>query len=146
RPAGAAPPPSHGRPRARWRSSAARGAGSARRPAGSTPAPRPRADAPRLRPARARSLPVEPRRPAMEARDVRAMLAPMRRLVRAFAVFLISGVAVPIGVAVTVLASFLFLPLPATLPEAKAGVEARITHVYLADGTTEIAIFREFET
>ncbi|MCU1463929.1 MAG: penicillin-binding protein family [Acidimicrobiales bacterium] len=69
----------------------------------------------------------------------------LRLAVKAVTVFLISTVLVPIAVVGTVISSFLFLPLPATLPEAKAGIESKISHVYAADGT-EIALFREFET
>src|ERR1700704_1495368 len=69
----------------------------------------------------------------------------IRLALKAITVFLISTVVVPIGVVGTVIASFLFLPLPATLPEAKAGVESKMSHVYAADGT-EIGVFREFET
>jgi len=69
----------------------------------------------------------------------------MHSAIRAVAVFLISSVAVPVGTLLTVLAAFLFLPLPATLPKAKPGVASSISHVYDINGN-EIAIFREFET
>jgi penicillin-binding protein 1A len=73
-----------------------------------------------------------------------AILAWMRRIFRAVAVFLLSAIAVPIATGTTVVAAFIFLPLPATLPEPKPGVESRITRVYDVD-RNEIAIFREFE-
>src|SRR4051794_38709883 len=69
----------------------------------------------------------------------------LRLALKAITVFLICSVVVPIAVVGTILAALLFLPLPATLPEAKAGIESKISHVYAADGT-EIALFREFET
>ena len=69
----------------------------------------------------------------------------MHSAIRAVAVFLISSVAVPVGTLLTVLAAFLFLPLPATLPKAKPGVASSISHVYDINGN-EIAVFREYET
>ncbi|HUQ39163.1 MAG TPA: transglycosylase domain-containing protein [Acidimicrobiales bacterium] len=68
----------------------------------------------------------------------------MRRLLRALAVFFLCSAAVPIAVTVTILASFIFLPLPAALPDAKPTVASQISHVYDAHGV-EIAVFREFE-
>ena len=68
------------------------------------------------------------------------------RLGRAAGVFVLSSVLVPVGVIATVLASFIFMPLPATLPRAKGGVASRISHVYDIHGRQEIALFREFET
>ncbi|MGH9157741.1 MAG: transglycosylase domain-containing protein, partial [Acidimicrobiales bacterium] len=50
--------------------------------------------------------------------------------------------------ATTVLATFLFAPLPARLPEPRPTVASRITHVYAIDSAgnrEEIALFREFE-
>ena len=44
----------------------------------------------------------------------------------------------------TVLASFLFLPLPAVLPQPKLVVESLPTHVHLLDGT-EIAVFKDVD-
>jgi penicillin-binding protein 1A len=69
----------------------------------------------------------------------------MRRIVRAVSVFVLSTVVVPVGVATTVLASFLFLPLPATLPVPKATIESQISHIYDINGN-EIGLFRKFET
>ena len=43
----------------------------------------------------------------------------MRRLLRALAIVLVTALAVPIATGGTVLAAFLFRPLPAVLPEAK---------------------------
>src|SRR5688500_7755947 len=72
----------------------------------------------------------------------------MRRILRTAALFLLCSAVVPVSVTVTVLGAFIFLPLPAVLPEARAGVESQISHVYVVndDGTIEeIAVFREFE-
>ena len=68
----------------------------------------------------------------------------MRRL-RVFIVALIvSAVTVPTAMATTVLASFLLLPLPATPPPIKSGIESQISHVYDINGN-ELGVFREFE-
>jgi penicillin-binding protein 1A len=72
----------------------------------------------------------------------------MRTALRTLATFFICAGAVPIVVSVVVLASFLFLPLPAALPEPKAGVESSISHIYAIDGrgkAVEIGVFRRFE-
>src|SRR5438445_984258 len=73
------------------------------------------------------------------------LMTVFRRLLRAFTVFVISAVVVPVGAAGTVLASFLFLPLPATIPVPKPGIDARMSHVYDINGN-EIAIFRQYDT
>ena len=72
----------------------------------------------------------------------------MRRIIRTLGVFLICSAAVPITVTVVVLASFLFLPLPAALPEARSEVESRISHIYAIDrkgDPIEIGVFRKFD-
>jgi len=69
----------------------------------------------------------------------------MRRLLRAVALVLITALAVPVATGGTVLAAFLFLPLPAVLPEAKEGVTAQISRIYDIDGNV-IGQFRQFET
>ena len=58
--------------------------------------------------------------------------------------FFATAVLVPIGTVATVLAAFLFLPLPATLPKPKPGVASSMSHVYDIDGN-EIGVFREFD-
>ena len=68
----------------------------------------------------------------------------MRRFSRAVIALLVSAATVPIAVAGTVLGSFLVLPLPATAPALKAGVESQISHVYDINGD-EIGVFRKFE-
>lgn len=72
----------------------------------------------------------------------------MRRILRPIALFVLCSVAVPMAVTVTVLGAFLFLPLPAVLPETKLGAASGISHVYAVDSSgrpVEIAVFREFE-
>src|SRR5438105_14746942 len=68
----------------------------------------------------------------------------MRRLSRAAIALVVSSVTVPVAVATTVLGSFLLLPLPATAPTLKAGIESQISHVYDINGS-EIGVFRKFE-
>lgn len=68
----------------------------------------------------------------------------LRRIGRSLALFLLCSTAVPIAVTVTILATFLLVPLPATLPQEKAGIASQISHVYDAFGS-EIGVFREFE-
>ena len=67
-----------------------------------------------------------------------------RFLFRTTAIFIICSAAVPITVAVVVLASFIFLPLPAKLPEAKPIEAGQVSRVYDQNGV-EIGQFREFE-
>ncbi|MBW3536435.1 MAG: transglycosylase domain-containing protein [Actinobacteria bacterium] len=68
----------------------------------------------------------------------------MRRVLKTFGVFFLCSAGVPIAVTVTILAAFLFLPLPASLPDAKPTVASQISHVLDALGN-EIGVFREFE-
>ena len=58
----------------------------------------------------------------------------MRGLFRTFGVALVSSIAVPIGVVTTILAAFLFLPLPASLPEPKDIVESQTSHILDING------------
>jgi penicillin-binding protein 1A len=67
-----------------------------------------------------------------------------RRLLKAVTLLVVTAVVVPVATAGTVLASFLFLPLPASLPEARASVDSKVSHVYDGRGN-EIAQFRRFE-
>ncbi len=72
----------------------------------------------------------------------------VRSVLRSLALFLTCAAGVPVAAAVTVLATFLFAPLPASLPEPRPTVASRITHVYAIDAAgnrEEIALFREFE-
>ena len=61
------------------------------------------------------------------------------------AAFLVVALATPMIATGVVFGTLIFFPLPATLPNAKPGLESRISHVLDAAGN-EIAIFREFET
>ena len=72
------------------------------------------------------------------------MRAILRFLFRTTAIFVICSAAVPITVAVVVLASFIFLPLPAKLPDAKPIEAGQVSRVYDQNGV-EIGQFREFE-
>ena len=66
------------------------------------------------------------------------------RLIRAVAVVLLTGLMVPVATAGTLLSAFLFLPLPATLPDPRPTVDSQITRVYDINGQ-EIGQFRQFE-
>ncbi|MDQ3758184.1 MAG: transglycosylase domain-containing protein, partial [Actinomycetota bacterium] len=68
----------------------------------------------------------------------------LRRASRAIALFLICALAVPAAVTGTVLATFLFAPLPAALPEPKGNEASQVSHVLDANGD-EIGVFRRFE-
>jgi penicillin-binding protein 1A len=68
----------------------------------------------------------------------------MRRALKAIALLAITVVFVPVATAGTVLAAFLFLPLPATLPEARRTVDSQISRIYDMNGQ-EIGSFRQFE-
>jgi penicillin-binding protein 1A len=68
----------------------------------------------------------------------------VRRVLKTFGIFFLCSAGVPIAVTVTILGAFLFLPLPASLPDAKPTVASQISHVLDAYGE-EIGIFREFE-
>ena len=58
---------------------------------------------------------------------------------------LVGAVVVPVVGALVVFAALLFLPLPASLPEARPGVEALISRIYDINGN-EIGVFRQFDT
>jgi penicillin-binding protein 1A len=67
------------------------------------------------------------------------------RFLRATAALLLVAVITPIVCAAVVLGSLIFLPLPATLPTPKAGLESQSSHVYDSTGA-EIAVFKQFDT
>jgi penicillin-binding protein 1A len=69
----------------------------------------------------------------------------MRSLIRTSAALGLVGVVTPVVCAGVVLATLVFLPLPATLPTASPTLDSRTTHVLDSAGN-EIAIFKEFET
>ena len=66
-------------------------------------------------------------------------------MLKAFAIVLVTAVVVPVATAGTVLAAFLFLPLPASVPEPNRQVEAAISKVYDIEGNL-IGEFRQFDT
>jgi penicillin-binding protein 1A len=72
------------------------------------------------------------------------MRAFLRFVFRTVAIAFICSAAVPLTVVVVVLASFIFLPLPANLPTPKAIEAGRVSRVYDVNGQ-EIGQFREFE-
>lgn len=67
-----------------------------------------------------------------------------RRLLKAIVLIAVTAVVVPVATAGTVLAAFLFLPLPATIPEPRRGVDAQVSRVYDINGD-EIAVIRQFD-
>jgi penicillin-binding protein 1A len=69
----------------------------------------------------------------------------MRGLLRSSAAFGVVSVVTPLLCAFVVLATLIYVPLPATLPEALPGLESRISRMLDTAGN-EIAVFREFET
>ncbi|HUF32110.1 MAG TPA: transglycosylase domain-containing protein [Acidimicrobiales bacterium] len=69
----------------------------------------------------------------------------MRRTARAVALFIVASAVVPVASAVAVLAAFLFLPLPASLPEAREGVTAQVSRIYDVHGDL-IGTFERFDT
>ena len=72
------------------------------------------------------------------------MLLPMRRAMRYLAALAVVGLITPVTTTGVVLASFIFLPLPVTLPEARPTVESRFSRLFDIDGN-EIGTFRTFE-
>jgi membrane carboxypeptidase/penicillin-binding protein len=68
----------------------------------------------------------------------------LRFVFRTIAITIICSIAVPATVLVIVLGSFIFLPLPANLPEAKPIEAGMVSRVYDQNGV-EIGQFREFE-
>ncbi len=72
------------------------------------------------------------------------MRAFFRFVFRTIAIFVLCSAVVPITVAAVVLASFIFLPLPANLPDAKPIEAGQVSRVYDQNGA-EIGQFREFE-
>ncbi|MBW3651084.1 MAG: transglycosylase domain-containing protein, partial [Actinobacteria bacterium] len=72
------------------------------------------------------------------------MPALLRTVLRVAAVTIVSSAAVPVVVVVVVLASFIFLPLPGNLPDARPIEAGQVSRVYDQNGQ-EIGQFREFE-
>src|SRR5882724_3693727 len=69
----------------------------------------------------------------------------MRRFLKAIALLVVTVIVVPTMTAGTVLASFLFLPLPASVPTPTRAVDAQIATVYDIEGN-EVGVFRQFDT
>ncbi len=69
----------------------------------------------------------------------------MRLFGRSVFLLVVTAVVVPLAGASTVLAALLFLPLPASLPQARPGVEALTSRIYDINGN-EIGVFRQFDT
>jgi penicillin-binding protein 1A len=68
----------------------------------------------------------------------------LRAILRGIGVVALCSAAVPIATTVTILASLILLPLPATLPDPRPPAGGRITRVFDVNGD-EIGQFREFE-
>jgi penicillin-binding protein 1A len=66
------------------------------------------------------------------------------RLARALVLVVVAVVVVPMATASTVLAAFLFLPLPAALPDPRQQVGAQVSRVFDADGNL-IGTFEQFD-
>ncbi len=69
----------------------------------------------------------------------------MRTLGRSIVLLVVTAVMVPLVTGGTVLAALLFLPLPASLPPARPGVEALVSRIYDINGN-EIGVFRQFDS
>ena len=72
----------------------------------------------------------------------------MRRLVKPLGTFLLCSVTVPVAVGVTVVATLLFAPLPAVLPDPRPSGVSQASNLYLLEpngNRRQIAVFREFE-
>jgi penicillin-binding protein 1A len=72
----------------------------------------------------------------------------VRRLAKALAILLLCALTVPVAVAVTLLATMLFAPLPAVLPDPRPTGVSQASHVFLLEpggNRRQISVFREFE-
>ena len=67
------------------------------------------------------------------------------RFLRSTAALLLVAIITPVTCAGLVLGTLIFLPLPATLPTPKAGIDSQSSHVYDSTGA-EIAVFKQFDT
>jgi len=72
----------------------------------------------------------------------------VRRFVKVLAILLLCALTVPVAVVTTLLATMLFAPLPAVLPDPRPSGISQASHVFTVDGggnRRQIAVFREFE-
>ncbi|MGH9040316.1 MAG: transglycosylase domain-containing protein, partial [Acidimicrobiia bacterium] len=69
----------------------------------------------------------------------------VRRIARAVIILVVSLLVLPPATAGVALATYLFMPLSATLPEERPQADSRVSVVYAADGSP-IGEFREAET
>ncbi|MDP8975803.1 MAG: transglycosylase domain-containing protein [Actinomycetota bacterium] len=72
----------------------------------------------------------------------------MRRFVKVLVILVLCAVTVPLVAAATLLATMLFAPLPAVLPNPRPGVVSQPSNVYLLEANgdrRQISAFREFE-
>jgi penicillin-binding protein 1A len=68
----------------------------------------------------------------------------IKLVLRAIWLSSVCAFAVPLGVTLTILAAFVLLPLPASLPEARAPEGGQISYIYDINGN-EIGQFRQYE-
>src|SRR4051794_32839448 len=68
----------------------------------------------------------------------------IRRFLRLIVVVIGSVIRVPVRVAGTIMASFLFLPLPAVIPAPRTIAQSLPSHVHLVNGQ-EIAEFKDVD-
>ena len=68
----------------------------------------------------------------------------LRRLGKTASILILGALTVPPTVAITVILSLVFLPLPVNLPRQNASAVSSISHVYDVNGR-EIAVLREFD-
>ncbi len=72
----------------------------------------------------------------------------MRRFVKVLVIVVLCAVTVPLAAAATLLATMLFAPLPAVLPDPRPGMVSQPSNVYLLEANgdrRQISAFREFE-
>ena len=75
---------------------------------------------------------------------MQALWVVLRKIGRGLAAMVVA-VFTPVVFAVVVIATLIFMPLPATLPAPRPGVQSSISHVFDADGN-EIGIYKQFDT
>src|SRR3954468_10948200 len=68
----------------------------------------------------------------------------VRRILRALMLLITCGITVPVAVAVVIMGSLLFLPLPAVLPAPKAISQSQGSRIFTADGQ-QIAEFKDVD-